>query len=444
MKKKDLLCLLLFVFQALLLTAQGGAPEPLTAAEKKTVVDSVARLLADNYVFPDKGKEMAGLLQKQLKNGAYDGIELPGVFAEKLTEDLRSVTHDKHLHVDFAPQQVREMRERAGRQPEDRPEDWLNRPRFDNFGFKEVKILPGNIGYLDLRGFFPAEYAGETASAAMNFLSNCGALIIDLRENGGGSPSMIQLLTTYLYSGEEPIHLNNFYWRPEDRTTQTWTLPFVPGKRMDKADVYVLTSNRTFSAAEEFTYNLKNLKRATIVGETTGGGAHPGGTEIATDRFTVWIPRGRAINPITNTNWEGTGVAPDIAVPKDKALDMAQAAALEKLAAKPDNGFKKLYEWYLPLQKIKVEPVKTDPETLKSYAGKYGPRILSFENGELYYQREGNPRYKLTALAEDLFMFEEAAYFRLKILKENGKVVGLKGLYDNGNEDVSMKEKATP
>ncbi len=312
-------------------------PAPLTAAEKAEVIDSISAQLERNYIFPEVATEMNALLAKKLKGKKYDAIDDPSEFAMTLTTDLQSISNDKHLRVSFNPQQVEELRAFAERQAENEeeeiPEAWLKSMARNNFGFKEMKILDGNIGYLDLRGFNDPAYAGETAVAAMNYFANADALIIDLRQNGGGSPGMIQLITSYLY-GPEPVHLNNFYWRPTDQHTQTWTLPYVDGKRRPDIDVYVLTSSRTFSAAEEFSYNLRNLERATLVGETTGGGAHPGGSVVATDRFLVWVPQGRAINPITNTNWEGTGVEPHVKVPAPEALDKAHVLAMEKLLEK--------------------------------------------------------------------------------------------------------------
>ena len=162
------------------------------------------------------------------------------------------------------------------------------------------------------------------AVGAMAFLANCDALIIDLRDNGGGNPEMIQLLSSYFFSGE-PRHLNSFYYRLDEKTEQYWTLPYVPGSKLADTDLYVLTSSYTFSGAEEFTYNLKNMKRATIVGETTGGGAHPVRMEILNDHFAIGVPYARAVNPISKTNWEGTGIEPDVKVPAAQALDKAQA-----------------------------------------------------------------------------------------------------------------------
>jgi C-terminal processing protease CtpA/Prc len=315
----------------------------------------------------------------------------------------------------------------------------LKNNRMNNYGFQEVKILDGNIGYLKLSGFFHVdEEAGATAQAAMNLLSNADALIIDLRQNGGGSPSMIQLISSYLF-GTEPVHLNSFYYRPADQHTQTWTLPYVPGKRRPDIDVYVLTSSRTFSAAEEFSYNLLNLKRATLVGETTGGGAHPGGTRIATDRFTVWVPTGRAINPITNTNWEGTGVKPHIEVSSNEALDMARIKALETLMEKSDSNELFSLQWAVDGLRAEKDPYPVDDEILKSYTGSFGPRNVNYRDGKLYYQREGNPEYLLTAISEDTFMMKEIPTFRIKIIKKDGRVTALQGLYNDGRVDKNLK-----
>ena len=445
MKKGFLLPLFALFTAAQMLFAQQKI-NPLTDAEKTEVVDSISKLLNENYVFPEVANEMTSLIAKNKIEGVYNSINDPMAFADQLTSDLQSISHDKHLRVRFAPQQIAEMRAHEANRSEDEeiPESWLRQMKSNNFGFKEVKILDGNIGYLDLRSFSNTEYAGETATAAMNFLSNADALIIDLRNNGGGSPAMIQLITSYLY-GSEPVHLNNFYYRPTDEHTQTWTLPHVPGQRRPDMDVYVLTSNRTFSAAEEFSYNLRNLERATLIGETTGGGAHPGGTQIATDRFTVWVPTGRAINPITNTNWEGTGVKPHIEVPASEALNTAKIHALKNLMEKEkDENIKSSLDWALQALKAESNSIEIETSVLKSYVGKYGVRMITFENDKLYYQRQGRGKHEMKAMTEDLFMFEDIPYFRLKILKEDNKVVGLQGLYQDGHTDQSLKDKSTP
>jgi C-terminal processing protease CtpA/Prc len=257
--------------------------------------------------------------------------------------------------------------------------DYLRQAQQENFGFKEVKIIDGNIGYLNLSRFYHASIGGETAISAMNFLAHTDALIIDLRRNGGGSPTMIQLITSYLY-GSEVVHLNTFYKRPSDSRKQTWTLPHIPGKRRPDLPVYVLISGSSFSAAEEFSYNLRNLERATLIGETTAGAAHSGGTEVVNDQFTLWVPEGRSINPITHTDWEGVGVKPHIEVNSKDALKLAHKQALHALAEtnKGEDGFK--YRWYIQSLNAKNAPIKLETHLLASYEGVYGPITISLEN----------------------------------------------------------------
>ncbi|UCC40738.1 MAG: S41 family peptidase [Candidatus Aminicenantes bacterium] len=439
------LVVLLTIFIVIALNLNGFTQEKelkVSKDEQEQVIEKVGKILEANYVYPETAKKMSSHISGKLKKGDYKKITSPNEFADQVGKDLREISKDLHIRVGYDPEEVKRMRKRA--KNKDDPELLelrLKRLRRTNFGFNEVKILSGNIGYLDLTQFADPKYAGETAVAAMNFLANCEILIIDLRNNGGGSAGMIQLLTSYFYD-DEPVHLNTFYWRPSDETQQTWTLPHVPGKKVPDIDIYVLTGNRTFSAAEEFSYNLKNLKRATLVGDTTRGGAHPGGLMVINDNFLIWVPKGRAINPITKTNWEGVGVKPHIEVPQKDALKTAHLKALEKLAAgTKDKDDKFRYEWYKESLKAELNPVKVKPETLKLYEGKYGPRTITFENGELFYQRIGRPKYRMIPLADDLFMFKEIDYFRIKIIKEDGTVKGVMGMYDNMVTDKNLKEK---
>ncbi len=412
----------------------------LNEKEQKRTIDSIGSYLNANYIFPKVAEEMQQLIQTNFKNDEYKTITDPREFANKLTEDLRSISKDLHLRVNYEPERIAEsnnaisVEERAILEKR-----WAAELRRNNFGFKEVKILDGNIGYLDLRSFDPPEYGGETAVAAMNFLSNSDALIIDLRQNGGGSPMMIQLISSYLFDSE-PVHLNTFYRRPSDEYSQTWTLPHVQGKRRPVIDVYVLTSRGTFSAAEEFSYNLKNLERATLIGETTGGGAHPGGPMNVTDKYSVWIPQGRAINPITNTNWEGTGVKPHIEIPAEDALLRAQMEAFGKLAKDAqDSSQADFYTWYAEGLKIKLDPPVIDETSILHYVGSYGPRIITSEDGTLFYQREGRTKYPLIPMGNHWFILDGLDSFRIEFLLENDRVVALVGHYDNGNEDKSTK-----
>ncbi len=412
-------------------------------AEQGLVIDSLAYTLEKNYVFADVGKKMSDMLLVNKKDGKYTDIKDPQEFARTLTADMEEIAHDGHLRVVYEPEMIAMIKKAREEEDDSELKDQLLRElKTVNFGFQEVKILPGNIGYINLTRFANAYYGGETAIATMQFVANTNALIFDLRQNGGGSPSMIQLITSYLYDQDETKHINSFYFRPTDEYQQFWTLPFVPGKQIPDVDVYVLTSNRTFSAAEEFTYNLKNMERATIIGETTGGGAHPIDRKILNDNFAMGLPSGRAINPITETNWEGVGIEPHIQVPQIEAFDKAYLMALKKLQEKEDDQeILAYYQWTIEGLEAKFNPVSLDAKLLKSYTGIYGPRKISMEDGKLIYQRGEGPRMEMIPMNENTFWFTEIDYFRLEVITDNGKAVALVGHYDNGRTDRNEKSK---
>jgi hypothetical protein len=306
------------------IAAQDRDPAPdrtIDAAERRTVIDGVIDRLNEAYVFPDTAAAMERALRERQRRGEYDRITSAREFADSLTAHLQAVSKDRHLRVRFAARGV--LRGFGG-------EDDVGRPM--NVGFARVERLPGNVGYLEIRSFaFDTADVSSVVAIAFDYLGNTDALIIDVRRNGGGSPYVVAQVSSYLF-GPEPVLLNSLYWRPDNRTDDFYTSRTVPGTRYGPdRPVYVLTSRATFSGAEEFTYDLQTRKRATVVGDTTGGGAHPGGPRRVTDYFTVWVPSGRAVNPITNTNWERVGVLPDIAVPSDSALPAAHLAALREL-----------------------------------------------------------------------------------------------------------------
>lgn len=322
------LCLLGFS-GATLSFAQPEQPDlTIDAATRTQVIDTIIKRLNDSYVFPEVAKKMEQSIRERVDKKEYDQITSAKEFATRLTNDLQAVSKDLHLRVRYSYQSIPERgprREPTAEEREQRKREltWMNH------GFGKVERLRGNIGYLEFFNFLDAELGADTVAAAMNFINGTDALIIDMRNNGGGNPAMVALVCSYLF-GPEPVHLNDLYWREGNRTEEFWTRKDLSGKRYLNKDVYVLTSKQTFSGAEEFTYNLKNLKRATIVGETTGGGAHPGGGFRLNEHFGMFVPTGRAINPITKTNWEGTGVTPDVSVPADQALLVARLMALKK------------------------------------------------------------------------------------------------------------------
>ncbi len=313
------LCLLLLI-AAQAIFAQDAA---LTADFKKASIERLSELLNEQYVFPDVAKTTGEHLAKQLKAGRFDACTDVKSFAMALTDEAQSITSDKHMRVRPAPPKDAPTAS-IEQQVDGRLED-MEWGRANMAGFASAQKLDGNIGYLDLRGFAHPQDGAPVADHYMALLGTSDAIIIDLRKNGGGSPEMVQYLCSYFF--DKKIHLNSLYWREGDRTNEFWTLEKVGGEKMPEVPLFVLTSNRTFSGAEEFSYNMQTQKRATLVGETTGGGANPGGSMPINDKLMVFIPTGRAINPITKTNWEGVGVVPEVQVPAGEALDKAQVLA---------------------------------------------------------------------------------------------------------------------
>ncbi len=429
------------VFPQIFNFSSNDAGKQVSAAEKTKIIDKLSKELIENYIFLETADKMSDLVKTKLKSGGYDTVSDARMFAQILTMDLQSISKDKHLRVRFNPEMAKDLKrmKQNGEDP-DEEKKFLERMEYENYAFKKVERLDGNIGYIDFRNFAPSKYSKETVAAAMDFVSHCDALIIDLRNNGGGSPDGVRLICSYFF-GKTPVHLNDLYFRNEDKTEEFWTLRSVDGTKMPDIDLYVLTSSMTFSGAEECTYNLKNLKRATIVGETTGGGANPGGPVRLNDDLIVFLPTGRAINPITKTNWEGTGVTPDVQVPQNIALETAEKLALEKILKKTKEPERiSALNWQIDGLKAITNPYTTDENTLKSFAGVYEDRTVTFENGKLYYQREGRPKMEMIPMAENMFMIAEVPYFRIKFNKDSdGKPTEFIGLYDDGHSDKSVR-----
>ena len=336
------------------------------AAEQLSGRDIVVKALAllrENYVFPELAGQVATAVETRLAAGEYDSLD-EITLTELLTSHLQEASGDKHLRVrlgggpgpgrrgpgrrgpgrrgpgrradgpDGGDRAEREGGEPAGGEPADREARRLKMRqmgRLDNFGINRVERLDGNIGYLDLRRVPMPENAGPAIAAAMELVCGTYALLIDLRHNGGGSPHGVSFWCSYLLP-EEPVRLNDIFRADTGETTQFWSLPYLPGSRYLDRPVYVLTSSRTFSGGEDLCYTLQALGRAEVIGETTGGGAHPTRPFPISAAVHIAIPFARSINPVTGTNWQGTGVIPDTPVPADEAYGVAYAKALRHVA----------------------------------------------------------------------------------------------------------------
>ena len=304
----------------------------LDPGERKQTIELIISDLNASYVFPSVAQKMADSLRAHESKGDYDAVTDGDAFASMLTRHLVEVSHDKHLTIYYQPYKFPS-------QPTPATFDQLTEDRkalARDCGFRNLDVLDNNVGYMKVDFFADPMACGRTAAAAMTFLANTDAVIFDLRDNGGGDPRMVALMCTYLF--DKPVHLNDFYDRAANSTTEYWTPRYVPGIRLGPKPVYVLTSTHTFSGAEEFAYDLKNLRRVTVVGETTGGGAHVVSSFRAGDHFIIYVPHGRSISPVTRTDWEGTGVAPDVPVSADNALPTAERLAAEKIQSESGRG----------------------------------------------------------------------------------------------------------
>jgi hypothetical protein len=315
--------------------------EPLPATE---LIDIITGLLRSGYVFPERADQAAVALEASLAAGEYEGLD-DETLAEKLTGQLYEVCRDKHLRV-----RTRPPRGGPGRPRDDQPGQpegpggpirpggpgrprwpgWLERGHPLNYGIFRVERLDGDIGYIDLRAVAHPDEAGPAIAAAMELVAGTGALIIDLRHNGGGAPPGVVFWLSYLFPDDQ-THLNDIFDAGTGETRQFWTLASVPGQRYLDRPVYLLTSERTFSGGEDFAYSLQAQGRAELIGETTGGGAHPTHGMPISATLAISVPFARSVNPVTGTNWEGTGVTPDVAVPAEQAFDVAYGRALRHM-----------------------------------------------------------------------------------------------------------------
>lgn len=325
MKPRPVPLILIVSLASAVVFANTQSPSELTKAQKEEAVEALAKAMEQTYIFEALGKKAAGELRSSLKSGKYDSIGEGEAFASALHTQVNAIINDAHFRIQYNPKGFSAQRE-AGQMSPDNAAAEREMVRRTNAGFEKVERLPGNVGYIKFNMFFGLESSKRPAQAAMEFLADTDALVFDLRDNGGGDPATVQFICSYLFE-EKPVHLNSLIWR-DGRKEEFWTLKDLPGKRYLNKPVYVLTSKNTGSAAEEFAYNLQQLKRATIIGGVTWGGANPGDFLPLGSHFMAFVPNGRAENPYTKDNWEGKGVKPDVEVDPAKAINRAHRLAV--------------------------------------------------------------------------------------------------------------------
>ena len=306
-----------------------ASPEgALDAIERRRVIGETITSLRRYYVYPAAARKMAQSLSRHEQNGDDDSATDGSAFASLLTTQLRAVSHDRHLGISYSQSAIPEGI--TGPTPE-AITHYRQEMERTNCTFEKVALLPRNIGYVKLNSFPDLQLCRSTVEAAMTSLNQADAIIFDLRDNKGGSPEMVAFVASYLF--DHPTHLEDLYNRSANSTLQSWTLSPVEGNQLANKPALVLTSSETFSGGEEFAYDLKMLKRATVVGETTAGAAHMVRQRRIDGHFSIRVPDTRPINPVSKTNWEGTGVTPDVKVNAAEALATAERLA-QKLQQK--------------------------------------------------------------------------------------------------------------
>lgn len=419
--------------------ASDSATLSMNAAKQAELVGEIGKLIAEKYVDPEVGARAVEQLQTNLESGDYESLSSPRDLAGTLTEDLSEF--DRHFHVFWNPPGSGPT---PGAHTEESDAEWAKRSRVQNYGFEKLARLPGNLGYLDLRYFDSVAYAGSTAVAAMAFVANSDAIIVDLRQNGGGEPAMVQLLLSYFF-GPERVHYNSFYSGATSSIEQFWSLARVEGTRMPKVPLYILTSRRTGSAAEGFAYALQALGRATIIGRVTAGAANPGETFEVIDGFSIFVSTGKAVNPITRTNWEMKGVQPDIDVPSGDALETARILALERLQESGADSIVRLErEWALEALEARRYPITQAADQLTEYAGTYGNRTIALGDARLTYQRGARTTYVMTPLGDDRFLLEGKDGFQTRFERgADGNIVRMVDMWSDGHVEASVKNEGS-
>jgi retinol-binding protein 3 len=424
MKKTILLFLLALSFSCMAQERPQATAVVMTPELKQVVIDTLSKALLANYVFIDKARHMAEYLKAQSAKGVYNNIKDPEAFAEQIGADMQTACPDLHMHFNYVPQ-LAQIGAPPRREPSPQDDSLRNAAMAErNFAFTMVQILTGNIGYVKFNGFVDVTpSAKETVTAAFRFVQHTKAVIIDLRDNHGGSPEMVKQALSYFFA--ERTRVNDIIVPNKRDTAKGWTDPTATDGLILRMPVYVLTSRQTVSAAEDFSYAMQATKRGTIVGEKTAGGSHPVGPVFLGHGFVAGIPFAHTYNIHTGTEWEGTGVIPDVALKGDASLDQVNAAIF------PNS-------WFANQQKAVDGPV--DPATVQAYLGTYEGGLQFYVKDGAFYCKNperGNQVFKLRYISPGFYQLDENV--QIKFGQQQGPASGMQFYWSDG--DISFKPK---
>ena len=410
--------------------AQENTVIPVSTEELQTLLDSITVIVPQYYISPEIGKQIADRIQTKYNKGHYLGITNPRVLSDSLSADLRAINGDLHMSMNY-----RSPRERSS---SNAPSIQINETGpWTNYGLSELKVLDGNIGYLKIKHFTQHQYLEAikpVIASAFETLKNTDALIIDVRDNGGGFEEMVAHYISYFFDSETPIHLSDYRCTLHNHIYGVSTDPNILGTKLPSIKLYVLTNANTGSAAESFAYMLKHLGRATIIGEITAGAGNGASVHEINKRFSIQVSSEETINAITKTSFEKVGVIPHIQVSGTAIFPKAYTMALEHAKEKnAKNIHASNYEHLISF----IVPTKNDDsihlDSYKKYLGTYkGGTIhitISIEDNILYGQMKSKGgKMKLTLLENHIFKVGDLKERIQFILDDNGNVIQLLGI----------------
>jgi len=413
-------------------TAALAQDDMIDSAQRTAAIDELGRLIADQYYDAEAGARIQDTLLSFAETREAGEIGHGGELAAVLTERLQAL--DRHFDIQWrGVEEIARTRAEwaqadvasAETEAEPDPDRWASLRR-RNFAFADVSVLDGNIGYLNLTGFAPIEVAEPTAHAALDFIAHTDSVIIDLRENGGGAPDMVQYLLSHFLPEGEALHYNTFRTRAGE-VMDMRTLPRHPAGHRPEVPLYILASPDTLSAAEALAYHLQAMGRAVIVGDVTAGGGNPGDFFLASTGYSIFIPTATSISPFTGTNWDGTGVVPDIEIDADDAMDRGLFEIYQRIVETSDDGNAAMIaDWLLAPLSARFSPWTPDTHALMAFVGQYGPRRVWLEGERLMYQRDDRDPTELLPIMPGTFRFADSEDYLIDFLGyETGRAEAL-------------------
>lgn len=413
--------------------------ENISTKEKNEIVSKTLDLIQRNYIYPERTNQINKYVMEKMKAGGYDSLTKLIPFLEVFERDIQQQSKDTHLGMGLSPERVKQIvadskNENSGKKEEITPE-WLERMQFENFRLRKIERLEGNIGYFNFLNFTPLEPSKKTLIGAMNFLRYSSAIIIDLRDNGGGNSETMDFLLSYFL--QDSVQLTEMRFRKDNKIEKKYTIQDESiNKIPEGTPVYILVSNRTASAAEGFTYTLQQYKRATIIGEQTKGEGNPGQLFAITDALYIMIPTIEGINPVSKKSIDGVGVTPDIKVASSKALTKAKLEICRTLSEKATvKELKRAYDWQIPYLENELNPEPLSESIVNAIVGSYeGGRKVLYENSSIVYVNSQGGKEKIEYMGKGVFQNTEKHFLRLVMPTTSKPVPYFEWVWDDGGK----------